>query len=36
MIEDELAEEILKGNLSKDDEIVIDYVDNKLRFEKSL
>ncbi|NLY44613.1 MAG: ATP-dependent Clp protease ATP-binding subunit [Tissierella sp.] len=36
MIEDELAEEILKGNLSKEDEIIIDYVDDKLTFKKSL
>ncbi|MDR7871437.1 MAG: ATP-dependent Clp protease ATP-binding subunit [Tissierellaceae bacterium] len=36
MIEDELAEEILKGNLTKEDEIVVDYVDEKLTFKKSL
>ena len=36
MIEDELAEEMLKGNLSKEDGIVIDYVDDKLTFKKSL
>ncbi len=35
MIEDELAEEILKGNISKEDEIIVDYEDNKLTFKKS-
>lgn len=34
MIEDQLAEEILKGNISKDDEIIVDYRDDKLMFEK--
>ena len=34
MIEDQLAEEILKGNISKDDEIIVDYKDGKLVFEK--
>lgn len=34
MIEDQLAEEILKGNLSKNDNIIIDFRDNKLVFEK--
>lgn len=34
MIEDQLAEEILKGSVSKDDNIVIDLRDNKLVFEK--
>ncbi len=34
MIEDQLAEEILKGNVSKEDNIIIDYKDNKLVFEK--
>jgi len=34
MIEDQLAEEILKGNLSKNDEILVDFRDNKLVFEK--
>ena len=32
MIEDELAEEILKGNVSKDDIITIDYENDKLAF----
>lgn len=32
MIEDELAEEILKGNVSKDDTITIDYENDKLAF----
>lgn len=35
MIEDRLAEEILRGNLSKNDNIVIDYKDDKLVFEKA-
>lgn len=34
MIEDQLAEEMLKGNVSKNDNIIIDYKDNKLVFEK--
>jgi len=34
MIEDQLAEEILKGNLSKEDKIIVDFKDNKLVFEK--
>lgn len=34
MIEDQLAEEILKGTVSKDDNILIDYRDKKLVFEK--
>ena len=34
MIEDQLAEEILKGNVSKKDNILIDYVDDKLVFSK--
>ncbi len=34
MIEDQLAEEILKGNLSKNDKILVDFRDNKLVFEK--
>ena len=36
MIEDELAEEILKGNLSKEDEIIVDFKDEKLTFQKSI
>ena len=36
MIEDQLAEEILKGNVSKDESILIDYNDEKLTFNKSL
>ena len=36
MIEDQLAEEILKGNLSKDDDIVVDFEDDKLTFKKGL
>ncbi len=32
MIEDELAEEILKENISKKDTIIIDYIDDKLKF----
>ena len=36
MVEDQLAEEILRGNLSKDDKIVIKSVDGKLKFEKGL
>lgn len=32
MIEDQLAEEILKGNLSKEDHILIDFEDEKLVF----
>ena len=36
MIEDELAEEILKGNLSKEDEIIVDFKDGKLTFQKSI
>ena len=32
MIEDELAEEILRGNVSKDDSIIIDYENDKLAF----
>ena len=34
MIEDQLAEEILKGSVSKDDNIIIDFKDDKLVFEK--
>ncbi|NLX62972.1 MAG: ATP-dependent Clp protease ATP-binding subunit [Tissierellia bacterium] len=36
MIEDQLAEEILKGNISKEDKIIVDYRDNKLVFEKDI
>lgn len=36
MIEDQLAEEILRGNVTKADKILIDYRDNKLVFEKEL
>nr|WP_300003273.1 ATP-dependent Clp protease ATP-binding subunit [Tissierella sp.] len=36
MIEDQLAEEILRGNLSKDDKILIKSEDGKLKFEKGL
>ncbi|GFN35593.1 ATP-dependent Clp protease ATP-binding subunit [Tepidimicrobium xylanilyticum] len=35
MIEDQLAEAILKGTVSKDHDILIDYRDGKLVFEKS-
>ena len=34
MIEDQLAEEILKGNVSRDDNIFIDFKDDKLLFNK--
>ncbi|HLS53855.1 MAG TPA: AAA family ATPase, partial [Tissierellaceae bacterium] len=34
MIEDQLAEEILRGNLSKEDSIIIEYEDNQLVFKK--
>ncbi len=34
MIEDQLAEEMLKGNVSKEDDIYIDYADEKLVFTK--
>lgn len=34
VIEDQLAEEILKGNISKEDEIIIDFEDNKYVFKK--
>ena len=34
MIEDQLAEEILKGSVSKDDNILIDFKEDKLIFEK--
>ena len=34
MIEDQLAEEILKGSVSKNDNIVIDFKEDKLVFEK--
>lgn len=34
MIEDQLAEEILKGTVSKDDNIMIDFKDDKLVFDK--
>ncbi len=34
MIEDQLAEEILKGSVSKDGNILIDYEDGKLTFKK--
>ncbi|MGO1468574.1 MAG: ATP-dependent Clp protease ATP-binding subunit [Tissierella sp.] len=36
MIEDQLAEEMLKGNLSKEDNIIIKTEDGKLKFEKGL
>ena len=36
MIEDQLAEEILKGNLSKEDKIIIKSGKDKLEFEKGL
>ncbi len=36
MIEDQLAEEILRGNLSKEDKIIIDLKDEKLVFNKGL
>ena len=36
MIEDQVAEEILRGKVSKDEDIVIDYLDDKLTFSKSL
>nr|WP_262429807.1 ATP-dependent Clp protease ATP-binding subunit [Paratissierella segnis] len=36
MIEDQLAEEILKGKLSKEEDIVIDYDGQELLFSKSL
>ncbi len=36
MIEDELAEEILKGNISKEDKVLVDYDNDKLTFKKSL
>lgn len=36
MIEDQLAEEILKGSVSKEEKILIDYKDDKLTFDKSL
>lgn len=35
-IEDQLAEEILKGSLKKEDKIIIDCLDDKLSFSKSL
>ncbi|HZJ99059.1 MAG TPA: ATP-dependent Clp protease ATP-binding subunit [Tissierellaceae bacterium] len=35
MIEDEVAEEILKGNVSKEDKIIVDCEDDKLTFKKS-
>ena len=34
MIEDQLAEEILKGSVSKDDNILIDFKNDKLVFDK--
>ncbi|HSH36486.1 AAA family ATPase [Schnuerera sp.] len=34
MIEDQLAEEILKGKVSKDDDILIDFKDDRLIFDK--
>ncbi len=34
MIEDQLAEEILKGSVSKDDNILIDFKEDKLVFKK--
>ena len=34
MIEDQLAEEILRGNVSKDDDITIDYENDKLAFKR--
>lgn len=36
MIEDQLAEEMLKGTISKEEKIVIDYEDDKLVFNRSL
>ena len=36
MIEDQLAEAILRGNVSKEQVIVIDFVDDKLTFSKGL
>ncbi len=36
MIEDQLAKEILSGTVNKEDKIVIDYVDEKLVFNKGL
>ncbi len=36
MIEDQLAEEILRGNLSKEDKILIKNEEGKLKFEKGL
>ncbi|NLY66483.1 MAG: ATP-dependent Clp protease ATP-binding subunit [Tissierellia bacterium] len=36
MIEDQLAEEILKGNISKNDKIIVDYKDGRLVFEKGV
>lgn len=35
-IEDQLAEEMLRGNVSKDNPIIIDYSDDKLSFRRSL
>ncbi len=35
MIEDQMAEELLKGSISKDDEILIDVEDGKLTFKKT-
>ncbi len=35
MVEDQLAEEILKGNVSKEDDIFIDYKDKELVFSKT-
>ena len=34
MIEDQLAEEILRGSVSKEDNIIIDFKDDKLIFDK--
>ena len=36
MIEDQLAEEILRGSISKDEKIIVDYDGEKLDFKKSL
>ncbi len=36
MIEDQLAEEILKGTVSKEGDIIIDYENDKLTFKRSL
>ena len=36
MIEDQLAEEMLSGKVNKEDNIVIDYIDDHLVFNKGL